>query len=171
MRPPFLAGGGGGPPSGPGGAADRAGSGLAGHDPSVLACQPPSGWRPARLGFMDKALYQVQDGEHQIEISVRSAGGRLLDNINRWRGQLQLDPINEEQLAAALEPITVDNQEGSYIEINGQPTAESPTAIYGVVVDVGSSTWFVKLRGNAELARREKDKFLAFAESLRFKSG
>ncbi|MDH3717462.1 MAG: hypothetical protein OES79_05015 [Planctomycetota bacterium] len=168
MRPPFLAGDG-GPSSRPGAAADRAGPGLTGHDPSVLACQPPSGWRPARLGFMDKALYQVQDGEHQIEISVRSAGGRLLDNINRWRGQIQLDRINEEQLAAALEPITVDNQEGSYIEISGQPAAA--TAIYGVVVDVGGSTWFVKLRGNAELAQREKENFRAFAESLRFKSG
>jgi hypothetical protein len=122
---------------------------------------------------MDKALYQVEDGEHQIEISVRSAGGRLLDNINRWRGQLQLDPVNEEQLAAALQPITVDNREGSYIEISGQPAAaaESATAIYGVVVDVGGRTWFVKLRGNAELARREKENFRAFAESIQFKSG
>ncbi len=158
-------------PGRPGSRPARTGPPVEGHDPSVLACQPPSGWRPLRLGLMDKALYEVRDGERQIAISVRSAGGQLLDNINRWRDQVRLAPISAERLAAELQPFTVDDHEGKYIEISGPSDAAAAESIYGVVVDVAGRRWFVKMQGNAQLAVREKDNFRAFAASLRFTPG
>ncbi len=155
-------------PRGPATAARRP---REGHDPSVLECQPPAGWQPARLGPLDKAHYQVREGQAQLDISVRSAGGRLLDNVNRWRRQIQLGPLDAAALAAALQPLTVADQEGKYIEIRGPDAGGSAQAIYGVVVDIGPRTWFVKLQGDADLAAREKQNFRTFAESLRFKSG
>ncbi|HUS39306.1 MAG: hypothetical protein WBF93_04910 [Pirellulales bacterium] len=139
-----------------------------GHDSSVLDCEPPSAWKPARLGMMDSALYRVTDGERKIDIAVRSAGGNLLDNINRWRGQIQLDSINAKQLAESLTPITVDGHQGNYIELGGNGSG-TDKAILGVVVKTGDTTWFFKLRGDAELAQRERDNFRDFAKSVRFK--
>ena len=43
-----------------------------------------------------------------------------------------------------------------------------PCLMLGLMLDDGSQTVFVKLTGDAELAAREKARFLEFAKSLQF---
>jgi hypothetical protein len=138
-----------------------------GHDSSVLDCEPPSTWEPTSLS-MNSARYRVEESDQELIVNVMAVGGELLTNINRWRGQLALDPINAEQLPKFLKTITVDGHKGDFIELVGGEGGTSE-AILGVVVNTGQRTWYIKLRGDATLAQRERDNFRDFAKSVRFK--
>ena len=54
---------------------------------------------------MRKAAFEIEDGEQRVEmtvidLSVRAGG--LLPNVNRWRGQIQLEKVTQEELDAEL---------------------------------------------------------------------
>ena len=72
-----------------------------------LTCDTPQGWTPGSAGGMRKLAFVVQDGERKVEITAidlaASAGG-LLPNVNRWRGQIQLGEITQEELDKAVTP-------------------------------------------------------------------
>ncbi|MCU0873960.1 MAG: hypothetical protein MUE50_16610 [Pirellulaceae bacterium] len=138
---------------------------------SRLACDTPQGWTPGSTGGMRKLAFEVQDGERKVEITAIdlavSAGG-LLPNVNRWRGQIQLSEITQEDLDKAVKPIPVAGVEGQYVELVGPKDADPRQAILGVVALLGERAWFFKLSGDADLALREKERFAEFVKSVRF---
>lgn len=129
----------------------------------------PEGWSEKPAGMMRLAEFEVRDGERQAVVSVSSAGGDLVDNINRWRGQLKLADAPGEAIRQSIRELMVDSRPASYVELFGPEAAEGRQAILGVVVPSEDRQWFIKLQGDAEVAAREKQRFEQFAESLRFK--
>ena len=138
-----------------------------------LTCDTPQGWTPGSTGGMRKLAFAVQDGERKVEITAidlaASAGG-LLPNVNRWRGQIQLSEITQEELDKAVKPIPVAGAEGQYVELVGPEDADPRQAILGVVAMLGERAWFFKLSGDADLALREKERFEEFVKSVRFET-
>lgn len=127
----------------------------------------PTDWKPGTTGPFRKAAFEVTADGEKCEITVSSlaaAGSVLLPNINRWRGQIGLQEIEQAELQKALEPVTVDGHDGHVIELVGDRKS-----ILGAIVIVEDQGWFVKLTGEKKLAAREKANFISFVKSVKFK--
>lgn len=131
-----------------------------------LKYDAPPEWSPGKANAFSLAAFKVIDGDAQADITVSTAGGALLDNVNRWRGQLSLPPIDAAELAKSASKIETLGTTGDYVEIVG-PDGAKREAILGVAAEAGGRTWFVKLKGDAKLAEREKPRFEAFVKSLK----
>jgi hypothetical protein len=123
----------------------------------------PSEWTEGPPAMFAKVSLQVMDGDAKVAITLTQARGNHLDNVNRWRGQVKLEPLTSEQFATASKKVPIGGLTGDLYEItNGERT------ILGVIVEDQGQTWFVKLDGNSTLAERERPRFEAFLKSLRF---
>lgn len=124
---------------------------------------PPEHWKPGQLNSFRIAAFEVTEGDQKAEITISVAGGDLLANVNRWRGQVDLEPWS-----------TVDlNREMKLIEGNGFDAASVAligpvNTILGAVIERDGRTWFVKLTGPSELAKTEQPHFERFVETLEF---
>lgn len=162
---------GGHPPTGrPVGGAGVAEAGRPSSLPDLpFRFQLPEGWTRKPAGPMRVAEFLVSDGDKTITISVSVAGGDRLANVNRWRGQIGMDPIEEAALRESLRQIAVCNLTGEYVELVGPKTDKPAQAILGVIAPAGDRQWFFKLQGDAELARREQGRFEEFVKSVQFR--
>ncbi len=134
-------------------------------------CQVPEGWQPGKANSMQLAAYEVRRDGQEAAISVSTAGGDLVANVNRWREQVHLTPLDPAELKQSLRPINVDGHEGVLAELAGPETDAKPQLLVGVIVEAQGKQWFIKMRGDAGLAAREKEHFQQFVESIRFRGG
>jgi hypothetical protein len=127
----------------------------------------PEGWEPGGGTSMSVAAYQRINGDKKISITVTPAGGDVVANYNRWRGQVQLPEAGMEELKAASRLITIQGRQVVVIDIvNEQGTP--PQAILAAIVPTEGQTWFIKLMGDASLAIAEKSKFDQMVNSIQF---
>ena len=130
----------------------------------------PESWKETKGNQFSLAAFAVQEGDKLVKTTVSAAGGDLLANVNRWRGQLQLDSWSKEELANAAKTLSVDGVEAPFVELIGQDVRTGePSCTLGVIVPRGDRSWFFKLTGDVGLARREKANFEKFVQSVKFK--
>ncbi|MCO6457912.1 MAG: hypothetical protein J5I93_21625 [Pirellulaceae bacterium] len=178
MGPPFA--GMGSPPAGPAsarppgeGGSAPAGAGDAAGGPGTIRYTTPEGWEPGRVGGIRKAAFVVRDGQQQVEITaidLAAAAGELLPNINRWRGQIELPDVDQQQLDTHLVPLTIGGLPGHYVELPATGDPDRPKSILGAVVVEGPRAWFFKLMGDTPLAQRERERLQEFLKSIEFTS-
>ncbi len=112
------------------------------------------------------AVYGVSDGDgHMAKASVSmfsGDGGGVLENVNRWRGQVGLARIKEGDLLDATLP--VGGTASPYVDLTGT-AAGAPTRLLGVIVPHGGATWFFKFMGPPDLIAKEKANFETFVTS------
>ena len=132
-----------------------------------LSFQTPAGWEDGQRSEMRKAAFVVQDGKEKVEITVMTAGGDLEANVERWRGQLQLPPAEPGEIAKLIASLDGAGLKWKYVNLAGPESAQPREAILGAIAEAGGQTWFVKLKGNHDLAQREKPRFEAFVKSLK----
>ncbi len=175
MSPPFAGG-----PSGDADAAMRAAHAAAGiGEPaggtapalpsSSVTYEAPPEWEPGQrvVSFVEReAAYVVKEDNRSAEITITALGaaaGDALPNVNRWRGQIGLEAINAEQLAADAEKVDMHGVEGEYFRLIGPEQA-----ILGVIATHGDKAWFVKLQGDHDLAVKLQEQFETFVRSIKF---
>lgn len=152
---------------------------AAGTRPSPLMPEPtpklpftyelPEGWSAGQPSQFVMAAFTVSDGTSSARITVSQAGGDMLSNINRWRGELRLPPIEENQLLAAMTKVKLSGLDANYVELIGTANGGMQEATLGIAAPNGSGqNYFVKLKGSAPLAQREKERFMKFVSSIRF---
>ena len=129
---------------------------------SGLKFDKPEEWTEAPPKQFQLARFLAKDGEQTAEIAVSRAGGERAANINRWRGQLGLNPLSPEELKQAGQPFEVGKKKGELIEI-----VVEDRSLLAVMIPDGDQTWFIKLTGHAALAVKERSRFEAFAKSLK----
>jgi hypothetical protein len=120
---------------------------------------------------MRKASFSVTEGDKSVEITLidlPADRNELAANVNRWRGQVELPPASPEELEESVEKIPMGEVFADYVELVGPENAEPRKAIYGAVAVHGELAWFFKLVGDAELAKKEKQRYRAFLDSVRF---
>ena len=133
----------------------------------------PEGWQPGRSGPFRLAAFDIQRDSAAAEVTISALGpnaGSLLDNVNRWRGQIKLPPIDDAALQSAIGPIRVAGSDGQWIELIDTAAADATSAsqaILVVVVPQATQTLFIKMLGDRQLVTDEKEHFRSFAESLR----
>lgn len=125
--------------------------------------EKPSEWDEGPRTEFAKASFAVSDGDAKITITLTSARGDRAANVNRWRDQLQLSRLSADELKSTAQKVEIGPITGDLYEMtnNGR-------AIFGVILEDGDQSWFVKLSGDQALAERERTRFAAFLKSLRF---
>ena len=118
---------------------------------------------------MRSASFSVvgKDGD-SADVSVvilRSDGGGALANVNRWRGQVGMPPLAENELGSQLSDLKTPNQlQFRMVEIYGKDAA-----ILAAMMSLDDQTWFVKMTGASGHLKAEKPGFVTFLESITLK--
>ena len=148
-----------------------------GSDSSGLgfAYEVPAGWDEQPASSMKLLSLAVGSPPERIsELSVSAfpgdVGGQLA-NINRWRRQVGLGPINEEMAADLIRDAEVSGIEGWQVDFTGLAgTGQNGggARVVATAVSHNGQTWFFKLMGNDRSLEDELEKYDAFLKSVSF---
>ena len=127
----------------------------------------PEGWEVASGNSVRLASFKATTDDGVVDVSVTRfpGGGGMLDNINRWRGQVKLEPIDEAELEKSMSPIDVGGIASQLAEIVGLEQS-----ILVVTVPEGESKWFFKAQGPAKAIAAQRAAFLSLMESVTFEA-
>jgi hypothetical protein len=141
-----------------------------------LAYQKPDGWkeRPNTSGFA-LATFQAGEGNPPPLVTITALAGMaggLTENVKRWRGQLQLPPVSDEEAQKDIRQFKLDGMPAHSVDLSGPASAGAQRQrLLGVVVSRGSQTWFFKMIGPAVLVEKQKAAFEGFVASVKFNGG
>jgi hypothetical protein len=160
-RPPMMGGGMGGGETVPPGS---------GPHPEWLI---PTGWTEvAHSPFLIAKFHVSGEADAQADINVsRSAGGGggLLPNVNRWRGQLSLAPVDQAGLDKLCAPLELPEGKATLVDLSGNESENGTKArCIGVMVELGDEVWFYKLMGTDTVVGREKEALVKFIRSVKY---
>ena len=98
-------------------------------------------------------------------ILLAGDGGGIVPNINRWRGQLGLEP----QLLPEIESSMVDHEGelGTYKIIN-IVNNQNNTAFLAAIIPLGEQTLFAKLSVDVSGIAEVESDFVEFCSSIHF---
>jgi len=143
----------------------------------TLRDEAPPGWTDRGRSGLRLASLAIGPPDDGHEVTVIPASGSLEANVSRWLGQL--DPAADsaalaERTTAALaaaEKVEVDGVEATVVLLPpGAEAAAESEAILGAAIPLNETgALFVKFKGPADIARREREKFVRFVSSIRWK--
>jgi hypothetical protein len=132
----------------------------------------PDGWKEKALTQMRVASFEVSDSGKTADVSVIPLGamsGGDAANVNRWRGQVGLTPLEEDALTKLAEKVEVTGQPADLYDIAGtSPGSGDPERIIGTIFHSDTATWYFKISGDADLVEKQKANFAAFLKSVDF---
>ena len=105
------------------------------------------------------------DGK-QADVSViplpGGAGGDF-SNVNRWRGQVGLAPVDEAELVKLAQPVEVASQPAALYEQAGDAIR-----ILAVIQHRDGTAWFFKLMGSAAVVQAQKEPLIEFVRGVKY---
>jgi len=137
----------------------------------TLAWELPKGWTEARAGGMRLAtLKPPVTGKIDVSVIVLpgTAGGEL-SNVNRWRGQVGLQPIDEAGRMHTRKQVQSKVGIVSLYDLAGEG-ADKQHMIAGLLFVDGKS-WFVKMVGDEAPVVAARADFVKLLESLHLPAG
>lgn len=124
----------------------------------------PKGWTTAQAGGMRYATLKPTSSEN-AEVSVVTlsgpAGGELA-NVNRWRSQLGLPPVEEAALASARK--IVKSKAGTVAIFEFANSGNR--MVVGLLSTPNGNTWFLKLMGEDAPVNQAKPDFMKLLGTL-----
>jgi hypothetical protein len=148
--------------------ADMASTAVPTANGSDLTWTAPASWKAKPPAAMRKGSFAVSGADGDADLSITAFPGDVggeLANLNRWRGQIQLAPLGENDAAAT-----------THLEQNGltfivvdfvSPSSVKPAHIVGAIVPFNGATWFFKLMGPDATVTAAKPAFLTFLQTVR----
>ena len=138
----------------------------------TVTWQAPANWEeqpssPPRHGTFK--IHGENGGEAELSIIAFPGDvGGLLANINRWRGQIQLPPLAESDLAQVVTPLSGSSRI-SFVDIVSADSIKDgkKSRILGGILPLDAETWFFKLSGPDEIVAARKDEFKKFLETVK----
>ena len=128
----------------------------------------PDGWQqlaPDGIRIGNLAVPGKNGGNATVAItSFPGDVGTELDNVNRWRQQLGLAPVEQREVSS--ESVTVDSSDGKLFDLSGS-AARTVVAL----VRRNGATWFFKMSGDGSTVADAKPTFMEFLKSVRFTGG
>lgn len=132
---------------------------------SGISYQTPDSWTEFPPSSIRKANFKIDNASGTAEVSVTvfpgDVGGTLA-NINRWRQQISLSPIDQASLKENITPIIISNHHGYFTKLEG-----NTESILGGILPFHGSTWFIKMQGDILVIEEEVDTFKSFLSSIR----
>ncbi len=162
------------PPAAGENAAPGMGSGMAGTAVATasgpgLTWVAPAHWQSKAGSAMRKGSYAIPgDGGVMADLAITAFPGDVggeVANVNRWRGQIQLPPLPEAAVAAAVTRLEHNGLRMGVVDLVS--TGANPTRVLGAWIPHEGSTWFVKLTGPDGLVAKEKPAFLEFLQTIK----
>jgi len=152
-------------------AAPRMPRGLA--PTAETAVTTPPNWEPQPLSQMRQASFLVKGDNGAVAdvsfVSLGSAAGNVLENVNRWLGQLGQPPIAEQKLGEMAQRLHTSLGDMTIVDLAGLPDNADPARdgrIVAAMMTTSSATLFFKMRGNAELTEAQKGEFLKWVAAV-----
>jgi hypothetical protein len=179
---PMMGGNSGAPMMGGGGMGSSGGdmqSMGAGMSPAGSAKEidwkAPNGWQEQPPSSMRIGSWHAKGSNGQVvDISIvplsGEAGGDLA-NVNRWRGQINLEPVTDADLPKMSESISPGGHTMLLLDIvSREPLVDSkyPKRLIAAAYKQGGRTWFFKMTGEDAAVTETKPAFLRFLKSLKF---
>ncbi len=133
----------------------------------------PANWKPGQAGPMIfKAYEATTDAGKSATVTISffpgDVGG-LFANVNRWRRQMSLPPVEENDLGGVTKPMTTRGGPATTVDFSGtNAKTGQPGRLVAVVVPHGDNTWFYKLTGDDQAVGAEKERFLKFVQTVQY---
>lgn len=127
--------------------------------------QPPSTMRLASYLVPGAS---VPAADFSIIALPGSAGGSLA-NVNRWRGQISLPPLNPTELAESAVAIDSGHYRYQVFEmVSEEPILEGDhrARVIAAILDHDGTAWFFKLTGEDAAVAAEREAFIGLLESF-----
>ena len=137
------------------------------------AVTTPPNWEPQPLSQMRQASFLVKGDNGAIAdvsfVSLGSAAGNVLENVNRWLNQLGQPPITEQKLSEIAQRLHTSLGDMTIVDLAGVPDNADPARdgrIIAAMMTTANTTLFFKMRGNADLAEAQKGEFLKWVAAV-----
>ncbi len=131
---------------------------------STIHWETPAGWKELAPTEMRVGNFLVTSGEKKAEVSIvplSGGAGTELGNVNRWRNEISLSPIAENEIVS--EKISIGASDGKLYELTG---AQQKTI--AAVLEREGTSWFFKMRGDKEIVSQNKPVFVEFLKAINF---
>lgn len=133
-----------------------------------------AGWEEGAPSSMRVASFAVKGADGATAdvsvIPLPGNSGSVLDNVNRWRGQIQLPPLSSSE-----DPAVGTEMEGkagkmivTHMISEGAVLDGKKAAISAAILKANGITWFFKMTGEAALVTAQREAFEEFVRSATF---
>src|SRR6266581_4899092 len=133
----------------------------------------PPNWEPQPLSQMRQASFLVKGDNGAVAdisfVSLGSAAGNVLENVNRWLGQLGQPSITEQKLGEMAQRLQTSLGDVTIVDLAGLPDNADPARdgrIIAAMVTTANATLFFKMRGNADLSEAQKGDFIKWVAAV-----
>lgn len=137
----------------------------------------PSGWKeqPASQMRVGSFLVRGKNGQDS-DVSIVPLGGMAgtdIDNINRWRGQINLDPISPSELPNVLQKIKAGSRTVSFVSMVSRDALieqKYKRRLMSAWFEEGGQIWFVKMLGEDSNVEAAKPALLELVGSMKIRT-
>jgi hypothetical protein len=134
-----------------------------------LSWTTPAGWRQdAESKPMRTATFFMGPTDNQAELIVTrlpaNGSGAYIDNLNRWRGMLGLEPITDPS-AVVTKDIAIGDSQGVLIEL---ADAQKMRLMLVAIGATDQDLWFFRPTGPTNVVSDQRDEFETFLKSAKF---
>src|SRR4029077_7445559 len=137
------------------------------------AVATPPNWEAQPLSQMRQASFLVKGDSGAVAdvsfVSLGSAAGNVLENVNRWLGQLGQPSTTEQKLGELVQRLRTSLGDVTIVDLAGLPDNADPARdgrIIAAMLTTANSTLFFKMRGNADLAEAQKGDFIKWVAGV-----
>jgi hypothetical protein len=129
-----------------------------------LTWKAPAEWKELPAGQMRVAAFAVSDTQPPVELTVIPLGpeaGELTPNINRWEGQLGLQPSPKAKIEQLVKKESINGLEVMLVDLSG-----SDKRMLAAIVPHGGRFWYFKMMGPTDVIAKQADNFHAFMHTV-----
>lgn len=128
----------------------------------------PAGWETLETtGSPRVASFRIptEEGAKPVEMAVipfPGAVGGLLANVNRWRGEVELPELTEEELTDSTERREIDGYTLHRVDAIG-----AERRILGAILPLPGATWFFKISGPKAVVGKQSEAFDSYLSQIK----
>ncbi len=132
-----------------------------GHE-APLHWETPAGWKELPPTDLRVGNFLISKGDKKVEVSIIPFPGKTgteLDNVNRWRGEIGLEPVGKSD----GETVAIGDQPGKIYDFTGRQMQTIAASLMR-----GETSWFFKMRGDKGIVSENKTAFIQLLKSIHF---
>ncbi len=132
--------------------------------------QAPGDWKQEAASQLLTAAYTLPGGGRVTVSKLGGDGGGLAANINRWRGQLGFEPLDEKDVAGQPLKVSDSNEEMLLFNLTKTDSTEDTLGILAGILPLKQETWYFKFSAPVSVLRKSEGLFMEFLRSVRIPS-
>ncbi|MCA9062763.1 MAG: hypothetical protein KDA96_06880 [Planctomycetaceae bacterium] len=124
----------------------------------------PESWKTAENDEFSAFAWSSGAGDTEARITLTKLGMQsgVMAQVARWRNQLKLQPLGEDELAGETSAFPLEGATGTYTELKNDEKT-----ILGLIVPDGSSMWIFKYSARLDAPDDQPESFRQFCKSLK----